>query len=397
MRVNQEEPPNPPSNQPQGQPPGDSSFHTPTPHSTHPAQSGAHARTRSPAGRHSARSSTVARIEQRSPGFGRLFGAFTTSLAALIVVFCLGSVFGLMMIGMFAASFIGPGLESYVEWEVIRSGNRDTIVVLPVEGVIDETRADFVQRSVRQILDDESVQAVVLRVDSPGGAITPSDQIWRNVQQLQESGLPVVASYGSVAASGGYYVSCGADHIMAEETCITGSIGVIAQVLTLENLMDKVGVEPVTLVATRSPEKSTANDTFRSWTEEDRAQVRMLIDEAYDLFRQRVEDGRSGAVRIDGGFDDVADGSVFSARQALDAGLIDSMGYLDDAIAEVETLAGLSTGEATVVRYMELPSLMGALGLASAERRTSAGLLDAERLRTFVNELSSVRLMYLMH
>jgi protease-4 len=203
-----------------------------------------------------------------------------------------------------------------------------------------------------------------------------------------------VASYGGVAASGGYYVSCASDYIMAQETTITGSIGVIAQVMTFEGLMDKIGVEPVTLVARRSPAKSVANDVFRAWTDDDRGQVLSMLDSAYDIFHTRVADGRRPAIDD---LDAVATGAVFTAQQALDGGLIDGIGYLDDAIAEAEKRASLRSGSATVRSFHERPSLFGGLPLVQGGGRGALDRLDADSIRSLINDLGAVRLMYLMH
>ena len=172
------------------------------------------------------------------------------------LVFVVGLVLGMMLM------FGGGQLDDVVLRRVHRDGGRESLAIIPVRGTIDDQQSNFVRACVDHVLRDRSVKGVVLRVDSPGGGVTASDQIWHQMGRLQEAGLPVVASFGSVAASGGYYVSCGADHIIAEETSVTGSIGVIAQVFTMEQLMEKVGVQPVTLVASGSPEKDVANDIF---------------------------------------------------------------------------------------------------------------------------------------
>lgn len=277
---------------------------------------------------------------------------------------------------------------------VYRDGGSSAIAIVPVDGVIDGRRAAFVRQCVNRVLDDRSVKAVVLRVNSPGGGVTASDEIWYQIERVRDSGRPVVASYGGVAASGGYYVSCASDFIMAQETSITGSIGVIAQVMTFEGLMDKVGVEPVTLVARRSPAKSVANDIFRAWTDEDRGQVLSMLDSAYDTFHTRVADGRQAAIAD---VDAIATGAVFTSRQALDRGLVDGIGYLDDAIAEAEKQASLGTGSTTVRSFHERPSLFGNLPGVRSGPRNALERLDVESIRALINELGSVRLMYLMH
>ncbi len=336
----------------------------------------------------------VVNVVNRGAGFGGLVGAFTTSLVALAAVFLVGLACGAMFIGLVGVWAGASAFNQVVLETTYRDGGSRHVAILPVVGVIDARRAAFVRSCVDTILADPTVEAIVLRVISPGGGVTASDEIWYEINRLKDAGLPVIASLGAVAASGGYYVVTPSDTIVAQETSITGSIGVIAQVLTLEGLLDKVGVEAVTLVATRSPAKDVANDTMRSWTDEDRAQVRTMLDAAYDTFFDRVAKGRSGVIADPAVLRDLADGSVFTAQAALANGLVDAIGYLDDAVARAEQRASIPAGRATVTRFAERPTLFESLSLAGSGR--GGDVLDADRLRSFVNELGSVRMMYLM-
>ncbi len=314
--------------------------------------------------------------------------AAVVGLMVVGVVFLAGLAFGA------AIMFAGTMLETPVIGEIYRDGGRSTVAVIPIEGVIDAYRAESVRLMADHVVATPAVKAVVLRIDSPGGGIAPSDQIWYQVERLQKRGLPVVASYGGVAASGGYYVSCGADHIVAEPTCITGSIGVIAQTFVLKGLLDKVGIEPVTIMSTDSPEKDVGNP-FRTWTDKDHETYLDLLDSAYSIFNDRVVSGRAGATRDAEQIDQLADGSIYTAQEALSNGLIDEIGYLDDAIARAESAAGLPKDRAKVIILRDPPSVLNELFGADAR----AGRLDlgsAESIRATVNELSSPRLMYLM-
>jgi protease-4 len=336
---------------------------------------------------------SVVRIVSPPPRFGRSLGVGVAALGVLTVVFALG--FGLALVVVLVAGlWVGTSsVDETVLWRTHRDGGSSVVAILPVRGVIDDRQAAFVRACVDRIEDRGNVDAVVLRVESPGGGVTASDEIAHEVERLRKTGLPVIASYGSVAASGGYYVSCGSDFIMAQETSITGSIGVIAQVMTFEGLMEKVGVEPVTLVARRSPEKSIANDAFRAWTDEDRAQITGLLDDAYDTFRTRVRDGR-GRVLIDlDRLDDALRGGVYTAREALERGLVDGIGYLDDAIARAEQAAGVTN--ATVLALRPRPTLFGELPFVQSRPRGLDLTGSAETIRSVVNDLSRVRLMYL--
>jgi len=286
-------------------------------------------------------------------------------------------------------------MDRFVPEQTYRDGGRDRIVILPVEGIIDDRRAEYVRAAVDHVLDSRNVRGVVLRVNSPGGGVTASDEIWYQVQRLKDARLPVVASYGGVAASGGYYVSCAADHIVAQETSITGSIGVIAQIFTMEGLLDKVGIEPVTLIATGSPEKAVGNDIFRQWNEQDRQRILAMLDAAYEIFHRRVADGRGNIVNDEQQLRSLASGAIFTANEALEGGLIDSIGYLDDAIAQLESMANLTPGRATVIRLAEPPTLFGGV-FAQRSTRSQIDLFDADAIRGLVNDLNAPRVMYLM-
>jgi len=322
-------------------------------------------------------------------GISKAFG-FVIGLLIIGGAFFVGAIFG------FGGALAAGQLEPQVNEVTWRSGDRSRIVILPVEGIILDNSAEFVRVAVNSILEDTNVRAVVLRVDSPGGAVSPSDRIWRDIQRLRDAGLPVVASYGGVAASGGYYVSCHSDEIIAEPTNITGSIGVIAQVFTFTELMEKLGVEPITMVASQSPQKAVGNDIFRPWDAADRATISRILDAAHATFRDRVIAGRGSVLGGPTGVDGVADGSIFTAEEAAANGLVDSVGYLDDAIAAAESRAGLAAGRATVVRLGSPPSLMDVLFSSRSMPASQVSDLLGD-VRGTLAELAVPRAMYLMH
>jgi protease-4 len=321
-------------------------------------------------------------------------GGFQAAIGLMVGLLALGAIFVVGLTIGAATILAGSVAESPIVHELYRDGDRSKVAVLEVNGVIDPYRAEVFRVLTDEVLATGSVKAVVLRVDSPGGGIAPSDQIWYQVKRMQDAGLPVVASYGGLAASGGYYISCRADHIVAEPTCITGSIGVIAQTFVLSGLMDKVGIEPVTIMSTASPEKDLGNP-FRPWTEQDHAQYTAMLDAAYDIFNARVRDGRSAVITDSARIDALANGAIYTADEAVKNGLVDAVGYLDDAVAAAESQAGIRAGRATVVILREPAALLGGLlGVQGTEppRR----LDDADAIRSLVNELGSTRVMYLM-
>ena len=296
--------------------------------------------------------------------------------------------------------FIVASLFSGTDEKVLEVGTSGTqrVVVLPIRGAIDDDMSRFVDRNMRRLIL-EAPGALVLRVESGGGGVTASDQIWKMVDRFkaEHPDVPVVASFGGVAASGGYYVAAGADRIYCEPTGMTGSIGVIAQIPTLETAMDKLGVDWVTVVADGSPDKDVANNLFRTWQAADVEKLKDLTGHAYDRFTEVVAAGRGERIPT-GTLPEVADGDVYDARAALSNGLVDEIGYLADAVAFAAAEAGL--GENPRVTEVT-PRVPGLLGLLQGTSRV-AGLVDAdtplpgspEHLRKALDELRGVRLEY---
>jgi protease-4 len=325
---------------------------------------------------------TTLKVVATTGGF-KSFVAFLAAMFIFLIVFLVGIIFG---ISGFAAATKDTGP---VHTHVAHDGDSSTIAVLNVSGVIDDGNASYAKQAIDAILEEDSVRAVVLRVNSPGGGVTASDEIWHNVQRLKEADLPLVASYGGVAASGGYYISCNADHILAQQTTITGSIGVIANIMTFQNLLEMIGVKPVTLIAKDSPEKSVANDVFRNWTVKDKQKVTGILDAMYSVFYDRVQEGRGGVVQNEKQLADIANGSAYTAQQALNNGLIDEIGYLDDALVVAQQRSGLTNSNPTIVHYSRAtPSFGDLLGVQSSE-------FSASDLRSMLQEFSMPKLMYL--
>jgi protease-4 len=214
------------------------------------------------------------------------------------------------------------------------------VAVVEVEGVIGVGSdrgldTESIIRTLGEYRDDPSVRAVVLRIDSPGGVVAPTQEIFTAVRRLREAKKPVVASLGSVAASGGYYVAVSADRIFASPGTLTGSIGVVMQLANVEGLLKKVGVEYVVVKA--GAYKDVGNFA-RAMTVEERRILQNLLDDVYDQFISAVAEGRGlepQAVRA------FAEGRIYSGRQALGLKMVDDLGGLEDAIEAAAKMAGL--------------------------------------------------------
>jgi len=313
----------------------------------------------------------------------RTFVAFLAAMFIFVLVFLIGIVAG---ISVLAAVNEDDGI---VQVTTTQEGSTSTIAVLDISGIIDGSNATYAREAVKEVLNNKNIRAVVLRVDSPGGGVTASDEIWHYLQSIKEAKIPIIASYGGVAASGGYYISCNADHIIAQETTITGSIGVIANIMTFQDLLAKIGVNPVTLIAKDSPEKSVANDVYRNWTVKDKQKVRGILDAMYTVFFSRVKEGRGHVITDAKTLENVANGSAYTANQALKNGLIDGIGYLDDAVDIAVEKAGLANEEPTVLHLSRKSPTFG--GLFGAQ----SSAISASDLRSTLQEFSMPKLMYL--
>ena len=205
------------------------------------------------------------------------------------------------------------------------------------EGTLGSVGGDKYARIIRKIRQDDKVKAIVVRVNSGGGSGSASENIWREIELAKADGKTVIASMGDVAASGGYYIACNADAVLAQENTITGSIGVFAMIPSIQKgLKEHMGITVDTVKTTKF---ATSITPFFDMSEEEGDRIQKYIDEFYDHFLLRVSEGRNmekNAVH------EVAQGRVWTGNKALEIGLIDRMGNLDDAIALAAEKAGIS-------------------------------------------------------
>jgi protease-4 len=258
----------------------------------------------------------------------------------------------------------------------------DRIAVVDITGILTSShnvsRGASSARSVIEQLDqfgeDNSVRALVLRIDSPGGTVVAAQEIFAAINRLkEEKEKVVVASMADIAASGGYYIACSADRIFANPGTITGSIGVIMEFPNMEELFGKIGLKSNTI---KSGEFKDTGSALREMTDREREVLQALIDDVYGQFVQAVQESRGMTpekVR------ELADGRIFTGRQALELGLVDEIGDMTDAIRAAADLAGIE-GEPEIVRKKKKVSFWDILeGSAGAylpvPGRTSARLL----------------------
>lgn len=300
------------------------------------------------------------------------------AIAAALLFLTIGTVLLVVLLGPG-----GPGggvgsaqsPQTFQE-EYVSGEGPEKVAVVPVEGAIGSEESagalatpsatpQSLRDALRQAAEDESVRAVILEVDSPGGGVTASAQMHDEIREFKESsGKPVVVSMDTVAASGGYYIATAADSIVANESTITGSLGVIISFLNYEEAEKKLGLEEVVF---KSGELKDIGSPSREITPEEREVVQELVDEQYDGFVDVIVEGRDlpeERVR------ELADGRIYSGLQAEGLGLVDELGDLETAAGVTEQLAGLD--ESTVVRYTQEAGLAELLQARLAPQKPEA-------------------------
>jgi len=321
-------------------------------------------------------------LEHASP-WSRWLGRAGWIVAGVAVLSAIGSA------GAFSRYFQRDGRVEE-KWHSLSKMAGDKVAIVSVTGAILGGEG-FVRNQLERVEEDESVKAIVLRVDSPGGTVSGSDEIHHRLAKLVEKrDLPVVVSMGGIAASGGYYVAManrGADDVIfAEPATLTGSIGVIIPHFDISQALRKYDIRDDSIASgplkeMLSPTKERSPDL----AEKERKLLQELVDDMFRRFKEIVKAGRPKL--DDEAVARVATGQVFTARQALEAGLVDRIGFLEDAVERAVELAGLSPETARVVKYSKPKGLLDeVLGGASP-----AGRVDLAAIA----ELTSPRGWYL--
>ena len=263
-----------------------------------------------------------------------------------LVIFGIVALFGVGLLLLFYSAFQSIGESSK---EVVTIGRGDKLGVVDLVGVIESSES--VVRQIKKYREDKSIKGILLHIDSPGGAVVPSQEMYEEVKKTRDGGKPVVVSMGSLAASGGYYVACGASKLVANRGTLTGSIGVIGEFLQFHDAMDKLGIHAKTI---KSGRLKDAGSRTQPMTEDAEKYFQSLMDDVHRQFINVVEDERdlSHALAID-----LADGRVYTGEKAVKLGLVDTIGTFEDAVSIAAMLAGID-GEPSLVRERERRSWM---------------------------------------
>lgn len=229
-----------------------------------------------------------------------------------------------------------------------KSKVKDKVAVLYLEGEITDEDGDGIVgteviKTIKKIRKNDDIKALVLRVNSPGGSADASEQIWRAVQKVKEDSIPVVVSMGDYAASGGYYISCGADYIFAEPTTLTGSIGIFGTVPNVSKIRNKVGLD-IDGISTNKHSALDANMVYQGMNPEERALMQNMVERGYDLFTRRCAEGRHVSQDY---IKSIGEGRVWLGNKGKEIGIVDELGNIDNAIAKAVELAGLENYQLT--------------------------------------------------
>lgn len=284
------------------------------------------------------------------------------------------------------------GKDTLQEVVLVPSPAQEKILVIDIDGMISSLapRGAFAREGdvlsrvyyrLERAAADPLVKGLILRLDTPGGEVTASDILYHEVLRFKTATRrPVVGLMMSVAASGGYYIAAACDHLIAHPSTITGSIGVISIFPSVASLFDKIGVQ---MTVIKSGAMKDAGSPFRTMTDEEKKSFQAIIDEDYDAFLKVVLEGRKGKLTAEE-LRPLADGRIYTARQALAAKLIDEVGYFDGALKKILALASLR--DARVVSYTYYPQSKTNIYAAS---EAGTALFERKSLEDWLPQIKS--------
>lgn len=304
-------------------------------------------------------------IQHSSLALSRLIGWSLAWIGWIAVLVCVGLIFYLWSGRNEYYDTTGGVTESFYLGDGYAS---DKVAIITISGLIFDGDG-YVRQQINRIRQDDRVKAVVIRVDSPGGTVAGSDYMFHHLAKLRdERKLPMVVSMGSMAASGGYYVSMAvgdqSDTIFAEPTTTTGSIGVIIPHYDISGLLERFDIKNDSIVS--GPHKQMLS-TSKPIGDVDRQKLQDHVDELFAMFKSRIKKGRPYFQKNSSELDALATGEIFTAQKAKDLKLVDKIGFIEDAIKRASELAGLEKGKFRVVKYRQPEPLINLdMGFASS-------------------------------
>lgn len=303
-------------------------------------------------------------LQQPPSMFGR-FGKWLLGALVLAVLF---------IMGLYSSyhSYFTPTNAPQEKYHSLSRTATNKLAIIDVSGAIMDGEDSFTKRQIDRVREDDSVVGVIVRINSPGGTVTGSDYIYHHLRELQaergkDEPFPIVVSMGSICASGGYYVAMAvgdqSNAIFAEPTTWTGSIGVIIPLYDISGTMTEIGVKDDSIAS--APLKQMGSPT-KPMTEAERKVLQELVDESFKGFKEIVVSGRPKLKEDETALNEATTGQIFTAKQALELGLIDKIGFIEEAISRAAELSGHSTDDLRCVRYEQPPSLFQSLAGADA-------------------------------
>lgn len=282
-----------------------------------------------------------------------------------------GCLVGLVIFGFLAVVVAGSRTETSSDYF-----NPQKVAIVPIEGEIFEARE--VIDTLHRYADMSTVRAIVIRINSPGGAVAPSQEIYEEIRKVhRKSRKPIVASLDSVAASGGFYIASACDQIVSNPGSITGSIGVILQWMEIKDLVNWAKMKPETIT---SGTMKDAGSPYRDMTEAERAYLQRITVQLHEQFIRDVLSGRKGKI-TQAELLRVADGRVFTGEEALSLKLVDQLGNLDDAVTLAARLAGVRGKPGTIYPRRRRPTLLDLLSNTTDNSKSMIDQLVNRRAR----------------
>lgn len=263
-------------------------------------------------------------------------------LIVLLTAAVLGGIF-------FVVLFLASSLSSRRTAAALSVMGTDRVAMVKIEGIL--ISSEHIVEELNDYADDSSVKAIIIRIDSPGGGVVVSQEIYNAVKNAKKEGKKIIVSMGSVAASGGYYVAAAADKIVANPGTLTGSIGVKMEFANVEKLLEKIGVKGMVV---KAGEFKDIGSPYRDMTAQEKKLLQDVIDDVHNQFIRAVAEGRNlpeADVRA------IADGRIFTGQQALALKLVDQMGDLADSIRLAGRLAGIKGKPKVVEKKKKIPFL----------------------------------------